>query len=198
MTLSNKAENITRIIACAVFKPALEHLQLESRYPNLRLTYLPSNLHLRPQELENLLLREITAAKGRKERIICLYGDCFPGIGEFCRQHGVNKVSGHYCYEMLLGTERFRQLIDEMAGTYFLEKDLILNFAEYCVVPLELHDEEMRQYCFRHYRRLLYVRQPSDPDLMPEIDEQVKFLGLPLEIRDADYTYLESELVRLI
>ena len=54
-----KTENITRIVACAVFKPAIEYLQLERRYPNLRLTYLPSKLHLRPQELKNRLLTGI-------------------------------------------------------------------------------------------------------------------------------------------
>ncbi len=144
--MSNKIENTIRIIACAVFKPALEHLQLKKRYPDLHLTYLHSQMHLRPLELKNRLLRELTAAQKRNERVICLYGDCFPDIDDFCQQHGVIKVPGHYCYEMLLGSERFRQFIDEITGTYFAEKDLILNFEEYCVRPLELHDEEMRKY----------------------------------------------------
>jgi len=196
--MSHKTRSITRIIACGVFKPALEHLQLENRYPNLRLTYLPSNLHLRPQELENRLLKEITAAKKRNERIVCLYGSCFPGIEDFCQQHGVIKVAGDYCYEMLLGTERFRQLIAEMAGTYFAEKDLILNFEEYCMVPLELHDEEMRKYCFERYQRLLYVRQPADPDLVPKASEVAEFLELSLDIRDADYSHLEKNLIELL
>ena len=192
-----KTENIARIVACAVFKPAIEYLQLERRYPNLRLTYLPSRLHLRPQELENHLLREITSAQKRNERVICLYGDCFPDIDDFCQEHGAIKVPGHYCYEMLLGSERFRQLIEEMTGTYFAEKDLILNFEEYCVRPLELHDEEMRKYCFQQYRRLLYVRQPSDPNLVPKASEVAEFLELPLDISDADYSYLEKRLTEL-
>jgi hypothetical protein len=196
--MSNRTRSITLIIACAVFKPALEHLKLEGRYPNMRLTYLPSNLHLRPKELENRLLKEITSAQKRNEWIICLYGNCFPGIEDFCQQSGVIKVPGDYCYEMLLGTERFRQLLDEMAGTYFLEKDLILNFEEYCVVPLELHDEEMRKRCFERYRRLLYVRQPSDPDLVPKASEVAKFLDLILDISDADYSHLERKLTELI
>jgi len=193
-----KTENITRIVACAVFKPAVEYLELERRYPNLRLTYLPSNLHLRPQELENHLLREITSAQERNERVICLYGDCFPDIDDFCQEHGAIKVPGHYCYEMLLGSERFRQLIEEMTGTYFVEKDLILNFEEYCVRPLELRDEEMRKYCFQQYRRLLYVRQPSDLNLVPKANEVAEFLGLPLDISDVDYSYLEKRLVELL
>ena len=196
--MSNKVRNIIRIIACAVFKPALEYLQLENRYPNLRLTYLPSNLHMKPQKLKNCLLREIAAAQKRNERVICLYGDCFPDIDDFCQQYGAVKVAGHYCYEMFLGTERFRQLIDEMTGTYFAERDLLLNFVEYCVRPLELDDKEMREYCFKQYQRLLYVRQPSDPDLVPKASEVAEFLELSLAIRDADYSHLEKRLIELL
>lgn len=188
----------TRIIACAVFKPALEHLQLENRYSDLRITYLPSDLHLRPEELRNRLLRKMASAQKRDERVICLYGHCFPNIDDFCKQHGAIKVPGHYCYEMLLGSERFQQLIEEMAGTYFAEKDLIINFEEYCVRPLELHDEEMRKYCFERYRRLLYVRQPADPNLVPQARKRAEFLELSLEIRDADYSHIEKKLIELL
>ena len=197
-TSTNKRGKVTRIIACAVFKLAVEHLQLERRYPNLRLTYLPSNLHLRPQGLKDRLLKEIASAQERNERVICLYGECFPGIDDSCQQHGAVKVPGHYCYEMLLGAERFRQLIEETAGTYFLEKDLILNFEECCMVPLELHDEEMRKYCFAHYRRLLYVRQPSDPDLASKAGELAEFLGLSLGTRDVDYSHLKRKIIELL
>jgi len=99
---------------------------------------------------------------------------------------------------MLLGSERFERLINEMAGTYFAEKDLILHFQEYCVRPLELQDEEMRRYCFEHYKRLLYVRQPSDPDLEVQAGEVADFLELSLDISDADYSYLEKNLTKLI
>ena len=193
-----RSEGITRIIACRVFQPAIDNLQLKKRYPNLRVTYLPSKLHLRPKELEERLLEEVTSAKRKNELVIVLYGDCFPGIDDFCEQQGVIKAPGYYCYEMLLGSERFRQLIDEMAGTYFAEKDLLLNFEEYCVRPLELHDEEMRRYCFGQYRRLLYVRQPSDPNLLPQAGEVAEFLGLSLDISDADYSYLEEKLTVLL
>ncbi|MDY7019519.1 MAG: DUF1638 domain-containing protein [Chloroflexota bacterium] len=197
-TPSKKNAKITRIIACAVFKPALEYLQLKNRYPDLRLTYLPANLHLKPQDLRDRLLKEISSAQERGERVICLYGECFPGISDLCEQHGVIKVPGHYCYEMLLGTERFQKLVDEMAGTYFLEKELIINFKQYCIKPLELDDEEMRRYCFQHYRRLLYVRQPSDPNLVPEAVKVAEFLELSLDIIDVDYSHLGKKLIELI
>ncbi|MFC1963611.1 DUF1638 domain-containing protein [Chloroflexota bacterium] len=196
--MPEKTRNSTRIIACAVFKQALEHLQLGKRYPNLHLTYLPSNLHLKPQELRSRLIKETNAAIKRGERVICLYGDCFPDIDDFCQQRSVTKVEGHYCYEMLLGSERFTQIIDETAGTYFAEKDLIQNFEEYCVRPLELNDKDMRKYCFKQYRRLLYVRQPSDSNLVPKASEVAKFLELSLDISDADYSHLGNKLIKLL
>ncbi len=196
--MSNKNRNPIRIITCAVFKPAIEYLHLEEGFPNLRLTYLPSNLHLIPQKLKNRLLKETTAAQKRNERVICLYGDCFPDIDDFCQEYGVTKVPGHYCYEMLLGSERFNQLLNETAGTYFAERDLIINFEEYCVRPLELRDEEMRKYCFKQYQRLLYVRQPSDSDLVAQAGEVADFLGLSLDVSDVDYSYLQRSLVGLL
>jgi len=151
-----------------------------------------------PHKLKNSLQKETTAAQKRHERVICLYGDCFPNIDDFCQEYGVTKVPGHYCYEMLLGSERFSQLLNEMTGTYFVEKELIQNFEEYCVIPLELHDEEMKEYCFDQYRRLLYVRQPSDPDLVAQAGEVADFLGLSLGVSDVDYSYLQRNLVGLL
>jgi hypothetical protein len=182
----------TRLIACGVFRPALEHLKLEERYPYLRYNYLPSNLHLRPQDLRRQLSETITSARQGNERILCLYGTCFPDIDDFCRHQGVTKVPGFHCFEMLLGSEQYENVINEMPGTYFLERDLILNFEEYCLEPLELHDEEMRKSFFEHYERIVYLRQPSDPDLMSKANELATFLQLSLEIRDADYSHLKK------
>ena len=182
----------TRLIACGVFRPALEHLRVEERYPHLRSSYLPSNLHLRPQDLRKHLLDEITSARQRNERILCLYGTCFPDIDDLCKDQEVTKVPGLHCFEMLLGSKKYENIINEMPGTYFLERDLILNFDEYCLEPLELHDEEMRKSFFEHYQRIIYLRQPSDPDLLPKANELATFLQLSLEIRDADYSHLKK------
>ena len=188
----------TRLIACGVFRSALEHLRVEERYPRLRSHYLPSNLHLRLQDLRSQLSETITSARQKSERILCLYGACFPDIEDFCRHQGVTKVPGFHCYEMLLGGEQYQNIMDEIPGTYFLERDLILNFEEYCLEPLELHDEEMRKSFFEHYERIVYLRQPSDPDLLFKANELATFLQLSLEIRDADYSYLKKILNDLL
>ena len=154
----SESAKITRIIACSVFRTAIKALQLEKSRPDLRVTYLPSTLHLKPQELKKRTLAQIDAAKKRGEKAICLLGECFPDAEHICRERGVPKVPGHYCYEMLLGHERFAKLIDETAGTYFAEKELIQKFKECCVIPLDLEDEQIKSACFEHYKKLLYLK----------------------------------------
>ena len=188
----------TRIIACAVFKPALEHLQLTKRYPQLRITYLPSRLHNMPLQLERRLLKEVLSWRKKGERIVCLYGECFPDMSDFCKRLGLARVSGMHCDEILLGHQRFEEVMHEVTGTYFLERDLIVNFERYCRRPLELDDIEIREALFRHYERLLYLRQPSDPDLMPKVRKIADFLGLRLETSNVDYSFLENQLAELI
>ena len=188
----------TRVIACAVFRPALEYLELENRYPHVKLTFLPSNLHLRPQELEITLRKEISLAKDRNEKVVCLYGNCLPDMSSFCRHHGVVKVPGLHCFQMFLGNERYQHIIEEMPGTYFLDSDLILNFEEYCAEPLELYDDEIKRSVFEHYKRIVYLRQPADPDLVFRASEVAEFLHLSLQIQDADYSHLEQILTELL
>jgi hypothetical protein len=188
----------TRIIACGAFRSALETLRISERYPNLEVTFLPSNLHVWPHMLKRSLSREVKKAQKNHERVICLYGECFPDIDEFCEHRGAIRIPGVYCYEMLLGREQFHRIMDETAGTYFLERELIVNFKEYCTEPLELYDREIRESYFRHYSRVVYVRQPSDPDLLSEAKRLAQFLDLSLEVRDADYLYLEDKITSLL
>ncbi len=186
------------IIACGVFRPGLQHLDLAKRFPWLRLRFLPPNLHVNPFLLRRRVLKEIRAARKRNARITCLYGDCFPGIDELCAEYGARRVPGCHCYQMLLGTDLFERLIDETAGTYFLERELITDFERCCVQPLELHDEEMRREFFKHYKKLVYVRQPGDRGLESKVEDLARFLELAVDIRDSDYSHLERRLLALI
>jgi hypothetical protein len=188
----------TNIIACAVFKPVLDQLALKLRFPHLRVTFLPANLHVNPAKLYDYVHWVTLLCRQRGERIVFLYGECFPDFCGFSERHNARKVNGTSCYEILLGTEQFRRIMDETAGTYFLERSLIEDFEKCCAEPLELHDREMRECIFNHYRRLIYVRQSSDPDLIPRVSRLADFLELDLEIRDADYSHIERELTDLI
>lgn len=188
----NHPGSIRRLIACGVFKPVLEYLKLGLRYPWILITYLPANLHLKPEMLKLALQQAVAEAHRRRERALIVYGDCFPGINEFCQQHGVAKLPGRNCYEMLLGDHLFESILTETTGTFFVEQELLLNFDAYCAEPLELADDCLKRIYFEHYQRLLYVRQPNDPDLTAKAKKIADFLNLALDIRNTDYSHFSK------
>jgi hypothetical protein len=99
---------------------------------------------------------------------------------------------------MLLGSDRFQSIFQESAGTFFLEQELLQDFEKSCVEPLELRDNEIRTYLFKDYKKLIYVRQPDDAELLTEAERVARFLGLPLEVRLANYSHLLAILENLI
>lgn len=186
------------LISCGVFKDALEDLEIEAKNPHLQVLYLPARLHLWPQELKQKLTDAIQKLQARRRKCVCLYGECFQDIDDVVAKYESVRIPGVHCFEILLGKKRFQKIMQETAGTFFLERELVENFVEYCVKPLELDDEEMRRSFFKHYRRLIYIRQPRDADLIPTAEEIANFLELPLDVEAADYTYLKTTLVQLI
>lgn len=187
-----------RIIACGAFQDALKYLAVQANRADLRVSYLRAGLHNHPLELNRALCREILIARQEEENILCLYGQCFPGIDDFLQNECIPRIAGAHCYEMFLGSHAFQQIMEEEAGTYFLEKELLVHFVEYCVRPLELEDPELRKCYFRHYKRLLYIRQPLDPDLLDAAQDVAQFLSLELSVVDTDYAEMQANLFKLM
>ena len=187
-----------RIIACGVFRDALRQIEPQRFHQNVAITFINPYLHNYPQKLKEEILYQIHLAKKEGDEILCLYGRCYPDLDDHLYEMGIPRVPGEHCYEILLGSRRFHALIDEEAGTYFVEKDLILNFPEYCIQPLELDDPLMLVSCFQYYKRLAYIRQPLDSDsIIPGFRDISKFLTLKPMVIDADYSELKTKLIKL-
>jgi len=188
-----------RIVACGVFRDALRQIQLQRFHQNVTITYITPVLHNYPEKLKEEILSQIHMAQKAGDDILCLYGRCYPDLDPMLSKAGIRRVPGGHCYEILLGSKCFQRLIDEEAGTYFLEKELVLNFAEYCAKPLELDDPMLRESYFQHYKRLAYVRQPLDPDfIVSRVKEIAQLLDLESLIIDADYSEFRANLFKFL
>jgi hypothetical protein len=186
------------IIACNVFRSAIEHLDIRRHYPDLFLRYLPAHLHLQPMELRRRLIAEIETARDNHQSVGCLYGHCFDDIEDVLENSDIPHIRTGHCYEILMGSHRFHEVIRVQAGTFFMERELVENFEAYCWNPLELQDPQMRHWYFEHYRRVAYIRQPRDPDLTHQARRIAGALELDLQIVDADYGELAQALNQLI
>ena len=179
------------IIACSVFRDALTYLAEIPAVPPFSVTFLPSYLHLRPNELRDRLLGTIEETMKTGICIGCLYGQCFTDIDRHLNLDVVQRIPGNHCYEVLLGRTRYSSAIDECPGTFFVEKELLVDFDDLCRLPLELDDPELRGLYFSNYRQLLYIRQPRDPDLFDRVRTVAAFLDLQYKVMDADYSLLK-------
>lgn len=186
------------LIACHVFRSAMDYLGIQKHYPDLTIRYLPAHLHLQPARLKDRLLAEIRQAGESNLCVGCLYGHCFEDIDEVLKPSAVPRLPVSHCFEILLGKDRFQQFMQEQPGTFFMEKELIENFEECCWNPLELSDPQMRRWYFEHYHQIAYIRQPRDPDLTVKVRDIAGALELGFKVVDADYRELERKLNDLI
>jgi hypothetical protein len=186
-----------QIIACSVFKDALVYLSDRMQACPFCFTYLPSYLHLTPNALKERLSTLIQQIKTPRKRVGCLYGDCYANIDRHLGQIGVIRMPYIHCYEMFIGKKRYQQIISDQPGTFFVEKEVLLDFESLCRIPMELDDPEMRRLFFKHYQQVIYIRQPLDPDLAGKADDIANLLELKLKIIDADYTELSDFLEKL-
>lgn len=183
------------IIACEVFRSALQYLGVDRQDTPNDIIYLPSHLHLYPDRMKQRMLQCLSDPPP-KPCVGCLYGRCFPDIDDVLGAWDIERISCGHCYEILLGRAVYETLMTEQPGRFFLEKAVIENFDKLCRIPLELDDPMMREWYFEHYRQIVYIRQPRDHDLINEVHDIAELLGLDYTVRDADYSdliaYLKS------
>lgn len=194
----NKALRPQSLVACKVFGDALQHIGVQRRFPGLDVRYLPAHLHLNPFLLQKRIAAEIEGVRQGTGSVCCLYGNCFPDIDNALRDLSAFRADCGHCYEALLGSRRYGRIIDEDPGTFFLEKEMILHFEDHCWRPLELDDPQMREWCFAHYSRAVYIRQPLDGAIEPAARAAAARLDFPLLTFDADYSELEERLFRVL
>ncbi len=77
-----------RIIACNIFREVLKNLDPPGHLEGMKISYIPSHLHLRPVALKKRVLEHIHAAHGNGEQIGCLFGRCFEGIDDVLEEEG--------------------------------------------------------------------------------------------------------------
>lgn len=170
------------ILECEV-KKAVKNLKI-----CLPVRVMPPQLHLHPSRLKEQLVHQLREIEGSK---IVVYGNCFPGIDEVCKQYNAVRVQGGTCYELVAG-ERFYQLLKEEPGTYFLLPKLCEHFEE---LTSELEMEKTRKIFFKNYRRCIFLDTGIPCGRCREIAEK---LELPYDRVYVGTEILEEKLRELI
>jgi hypothetical protein len=162
---------------------------------------LPALLHNTPARIPDALAAKVDEVGGDYERVIVIYGDCGTGglLDDRLEALGLERISGPHCYEIYAGAEGFAGLMEEELGTYFLTDYLVQSFDHLVIEGMGLdQNPELREEYFRNYRRVVYLQQRDDPDLLVKARAAADALNLPLEVRRTGYGALEERLLAML
>lgn len=176
------------VIACGALASELRAvLKAQGLADAVEVTYLPANLHNRPDrivpELEPLL--DEAAAQGRP--VFVAYADCGTGgalDALLARHPDATRLPGSHCYEFFSGAERFAAMHEEELGTLFLTDFLAKHFEALLWQGLGLdRHPQLRDMYFGNYRRVVLISQTNNESVVAMAEAAAARLGLEFEHR---------------
>ena len=188
----------TLIVACGALARELLQVVEANGLSHIDVECLPASFHNTPDVIPDAVATRVQAATDRYQRIFVGYGDCGTGgrLDAVCKELGVDRLPGDHCYEFLAGSEAFADLHAEELGTFFLTDYLVRHFDRLVVKAfwLDTHPE-MLDAVFGNYRRLAYLSQIDDPDLVDRARAAADRLGLSFEHRPTGLSNLEARVL---
>ncbi|MBT0663681.1 DUF1638 domain-containing protein [Geobacter pelophilus] len=101
-------------ISCGVVRAEMEELHRRGLIDG-ELLFLDSMLHMDPPQLETRLTATLEQQKAGNGCLVMVYGDCSAHMLDLVRRFHVGRVSAINCAQLLVGRERYRQLMREEA-----------------------------------------------------------------------------------
>jgi hypothetical protein len=185
------------VVGCGAL--ARELVELTRPLPNVEIACLPPALHNRPGGIPGQVRAKIRAARasGAYERVFVAYADCGTGglLDRVLEEEDVERLPGAHCYEFFAGQTDFARLADEEPATFWLTDFLARNFERLVIRGLGIdRHPELESLYFGNYRRLVYLAQTDDPDLLAMARRAADRLGLTFEHRFTGYGELATSI----
>ncbi len=185
------------ILACGALAREIMDLSTANGWDNIDMECLPAILHNTPQDIPAAVDHRLRRARETYDRILVGYGDCGTGglLDRVLERHGVERLPGAHCYEFFAGHQDFTRLHAEEPGTFYLTDFLVKHFEHlvWRTLGLDRHPHLLGTY-FANYRRLVYLAQTTDPELIRRAGECADRLRLTFEHRHVGYGEMAMEL----
>ena len=193
------ANQRTLVIACGALAREINRLKKINGWEHLDLTCIDAALHFNPEKIGTALRERIQARRDGYDDIYIAYAEC-GSRGEIYRiveEEGIERLPGAHCYQFFAGEDAFAPMSDEEPGTFYLTDFLVRHFERLVVRSLGLdRHPELRDAYFGNYRRLIYLAQTRDDELVQAAREAAEFLGLEYRLVNTGYGDLEHSLRR--
>jgi Protein of unknown function (DUF1638) len=185
------------IVGCGAL--AREIVALTRDLPNVDVTCLPATLHNRPGGIPAAVRDRIRRRRAGYDQVFVAYADCGTGglLDRVLAEEDVERLPGAHCYEFYAGRPEFARMTEQEPATFFLTDFLARNFDRLVIkgLGLDRHPELLSQY-FGNYKRVVYLAQTDDADLLSAARRGAARLGLAFEHRRTGYGELATSLAR--
>jgi hypothetical protein len=195
------SRNSDRVLVVGCGALGNELVALTAGLPNIDIACLPPALHNRPEGIPARVRARIRQGKREGyDRIFVAYADCGTGglLDPVLADEGVERLPGAHCYEFFAGRTNFARLADEEPATFWLTDFLARNFERLVIRGLGIdRHPELESIYFGNYKRLVYLAQTDDPDLLAMARRAAERLGLAFEHRHTGYGALRTAIERI-
>lgn len=176
------------VIACGALVSELRAvLSVQGLADAVEVTYLPANLHNRPERIVPELEPLLDQAASQDRPVFVAYADCGTGgaLDRLLERHpGVTRLPGSHCYEFFSGSQQFAAMHEEEIGTFFLTDFLAKHFEPLMWQGLGLdRHPELRDMYFGNYRRVVLISQTENEAIVAMGRGAAERLGLEFEHR---------------
>jgi len=186
------------VIACGALAREITELKQSYGWDHMHLMCMDAWLHNQPELIADRLHRKITRHKKEYSQIFVAYADCGTGgeIDRVLEKEGVERLPGAHCYDFFAGTQRFAALADAEPGTFYVTDFLARHFERFVIKPLRLDEQpHLRDHYFGNYRRLVFLSQTMNEELLAAARDAAQRLALDFEHVHCGYGGLESSLM---
>ena len=185
------------VIGCGAL--ARELVEVTSGLPGVDVACLSPDLHNRPGGIPNAVRSRIhQARRDGYEQIFVAYAGCGTGglLDPVLAAEGVERLPGAHCYEFFAGSPTFAAMAEDEPGTFWLTDFLARNFERLVVRGLGIdRHPELEAIYFANYRRVVYLSQTDDPELLILARRAADRLGLGFEHRPTGIAGLAAPII---
>lgn len=184
------------VIACGALAKEILELQRLNDWV-FDLICIPAAIHNRPRDIPGAVEKKILEAKEKGQQVFVAFADCGTGgqLDTVLDKYNVERLPGAHCYEFYATSPIFLDMMAQEIGTFYLTDFLARHFDTLVVkgLGIDKHPALMSVY-FGHYKRLVYLSQSQDEDLILRAKGAAQRLGLEFMQHYTGFGDLEGSL----
>jgi hypothetical protein len=194
-TVEAQSRNPIAFIICGALAREILALVKQNNWP-VDVYGIPAIDHMYPERIAPDVERRFRVIGESYQHVLVVFADCGSRgkLDEFLEANQLDRLDGPHCYE-IYGGNLFSELMEEEPGTFFLTDFLVRGFRGTIWRGLGLDRfPQLKEDYFRNYKRLVYISQSQDEDLLAKAQEIASTLELPLAVHHTGLGLLNDRL----